>query len=177
MVAMIKSSNLLKSSSQRSSKVMLLDSFCLEVRAARTSWAQSRMTDVGDYNPPTGMEEPAITAMQTTAKAFAQALKQQQLQDATERADAANAIGHNHSLQLGDTVTFFIPPTALEAAKRGRKVKHIAHYKGPAIIVKKHTPTTFRIRYNGSVYDRCLSELRASRSNEQPAITTTGSIL
>jgi len=134
--------------------------------------AQSRMAEDGEYTSPSTMDHAGIAAMQTTAKAFAQIIKQLQTQDATQRAEAANAKGYNHQLGVGDKVSFFIPPTAQEAAKRGRKVKHIAHFKGPATIIKQYSPTTYRIKYNDSTYDRCLSELRPYRADSKPTAIT-----
>ena len=134
--------------------------------------ALSRMAEDGEYNAPDTIDQQGITAMQTTARAFTQIIKQLQTQDATQRAMKANEKGRNHHFDIGDKVSFFIPPTATEAAKRGRKAKHIAHFKGPARIVAKHSPTTFTVEYNGSTYGRCLSELWPYRSDSEPADIT-----
>ena len=114
------------------------------------------------------MDQAGITAMQTTARAMEQILKQQQQQEARERAALANAKGFYHNLKKGDKVSFFIPPTAHEAEVLGRKAKHIAHFKGPAVITKQLSTTTYIIKYNGRSYARCLSELRPYRSEGQP---------
>ena len=130
--------------------------------------AVSRMADEGDYCAPDTIDQPGVTAMQTTAKALAQILCQQQQQEAVERARMANQRGHDHTFKEGDTVSFFIPPTAKEAEELGRKVKHIAHFKGPAKVVKQLSNTTFAITYEGSTYGRCSSELRAYNSDDLP---------
>ena len=57
-----------------------------------------------------------------------------------------------------------------EAEHTGRKAKHIAHFKGPVIITKHLSPTTFAINVEGRTYGRCLSELRKYNSNELPQL-------
>ena len=120
------------------------------------------------YCAPDTMDQKGITAMQTTAKAISQILKQQQEQEARQRAARSNVRGFDHILEVGDKVCFFIPPTAREAEQLGRKAKHIAHYKGPALITRQLSSTTFAIKYKGRIFNRCLSELRPYRSDEQP---------
>ena len=124
------------------------------------------MVSTGEYFAPDTMDQKGITAMQTTAKALVQIIKQQQAQDAAQTAAEANNKGNVHSITVGDDVSFFIPPTEAEAKRTGRKVKHLAHFKGPAKVIAQPTPTTFAIEYNGSVYGRCLSELRKYNSDE-----------
>ena len=92
--------------------------------------------------------------MRTTAKAFVTILHQIQEQDTTELANVVNRKGYHHSFAIGDRVTFFIPPTAEQAQRAGRKVKHIAHYKGPAIVTAKLSTTTYAIKFHGKTYGR-----------------------
>ena len=63
-------------------------------------------------------------------------------------------------MKLNDKVVFYIPPTADEAELAERKGKHMPQYRGPAVITKVYTPTTFQLQHNGRTYQRCLSELR-----------------
>ena len=132
--------------------------------------AQTSMAEVGDYMAPSTMDQEGITAMQTTATAYVQILKQIQLQDTTRRAQRLNRRGFNHELQEGDRVSFFIPPSADEAKRAGRKPKHLQQFKGPATIIKKLSPTTFAIKYRGSTYGRCASELRKYNSDGTPEL-------
>ena len=94
--------------------------------------------------------------------------QQQQMQEAEERARVTNQKGHARTFKEGDLVSLFIPPTALEAEELGRKVKHIAHFKGPAKIMKQLSDTTFALNYKGQMYGRCSSELRKYNSTELP---------
>ena len=130
------------------------------------------MANNGDYCAPATIDQPGITAMQTTAKAFVEILHQIQLQDATEIAASANKRGNKHAFKKGDTVSFFIPPTADQAQRAGRKAKHIAHFKGPAVVIKVLSPTTYAIKHNGKTYGRCASELRAYKGKGKPALIT-----
>ena len=114
--------------------------------------AISRMAEQGDYCVPDTMDQPGIQTMQTTAKAMQQILFQQQAQESTARAEQANKRGNSHTIQEGDVVSFFIPPIAAEAERAGRKVKHIAHFKGLARVIKQLSDTTFTITYEGATY-------------------------
>ena len=62
----------------------------------------------------------------------------------------------------------------LQVVLRGRKAKHIAHFKGPAKVIKQLSNTTFAIAYRGSTYGRCRcsSELRAYNITELPNLPT-----
>ena len=123
-----------------------------------------------DYNAPDYMDKPGIKAMQTTAKAFATHLRQVQMQEAKTRACLLNLKGSAPKLQLGDRVSFYIPPSAEEAELAARKAKHLPQFRGPAVITKIMTPTTFELRYKGRIYKRCLSELRRYRANSEPLL-------
>ena len=50
----------------------------------------------------------------------------------------------------GTKVSFYKPPSALEAEKKGRKAKHMDHYVGPATILKKVGTRSFLIEYKNS---------------------------
>ena len=135
--------------------------------------AASTMASEGDYCAPATMSQTGIQAMQSTARAFKTILMQQQTQEAQERADKANATGFQHDFKVGDKVSFFIPPTAKEAEELGRKAKHLAHFKGPATITHRLSPTTYALTYNESTYGRCSAELRPYNSDEQPNLVST----
>ena len=100
--------------------------------------AAETLADTGDYCAPDSMDQDGITAMQTTSKALVQILRQQQTQEAAETAARANATGYQHVISVGDKVSFFIPPTEAEAERTGRKVQHLAHFKGPAEVIAKY---------------------------------------
>ena len=122
------------------------------------------------------MDQRVMTAINTTAKAIHEILQMQLRRDTALRADQANQKGINHSFEEGDVVAFYILPTAREAEELGRKAKHLQHFKGPAKVIKKFSPTTFAIKYQDTVYGRCLSELRPYRSEETPHLITTAEV-
>lgn len=62
------------------------------------------------------------------------------------------------------------PPTAAEAKRRGRKVKHLLYFKGPATITNVRTPTTYDIEYNGKNYARATAELRPYKGKATSAM-------
>ena len=121
-----------------------------------------------EYNAPSYMDGPGIKAMQTTAKAFMQLVKQVQTQAAMANARCANLKGTKPKLAVGDRVAFFIPPTADEAEAAKRKAKHMLWFRGPAIITDVMSPTTFTLKYKGREYKRCLSELRPFKAKNSP---------
>ena len=115
---------------------------------ART--AVDSLANSSEYSSPATIDQAGMSALSTTAKAIHQILRQQQLQDATQRANKANESGFEHVVKVGDKVSFFIPPTEKEAERTGRKVKHIAQFKGPAEVVAQLSPTT----YHGNICDQ-----------------------
>ena len=62
------------------------------------------------------------------------------------------------SFKPGDLVKIFIPPTAAEAERRHRKVKHCMWYRGPAKVVTRHSPTTYTVEMvaTGRRYERSI---------------------
>ena len=50
----------------------------------------------------------------------------------------------------GTKVYFYKPPSAVEAERKGRKAKHMDHYAGPAVIIKKIGTRSFLIEYKNS---------------------------
>jgi hypothetical protein len=51
----------------------------------------------------------------------------------------------------GAKVYFYRPPSVLDVVKKTRKAKHIDHYVGPAVIVKKIGSRSFQISYTNSL--------------------------
>ena len=108
--------------------------------------------------------------MRTTSKAFEEHLLQVRAAAALATAATANQRGRGKSYRKGDKVAFYIPPTAVEAAKAGRKDKHMLWWRGPTIITKVISKTTYEILYEGKSYSRCYSELRHYNSDEIPEL-------
>ena len=65
-----------------------------------------------------------------------------------------NLKGAAPKLRVGDKVLFYIPPTAEEAELAQRKAKHLPQYRGPAVITRVMTPTTYELKYGNRTYKR-----------------------
>ena len=113
----------------------------------------------------TSMEADDIQAMQQAAKIMCESIRQLRTHDKQTRADAANKTKQKQTFKLGDKVVFYIPPTQKEAQERGRKVKHLAYYRGPATITQVRTPTTYSLEHEGKKYARATAELRPYKGN------------
>ena len=113
------------------------------------------------------MTADGISAMRETAKAF-----EQQIQNVRREAAEANAAslskGPKKVYEVGQEVTFYLPPSEKEANDMGRKPKHLLQYRGPAFITKVMSNTTYQIEYNGRKYYRCYSELCPYKSDKLP---------
>jgi transposase InsO family protein len=113
------------------------------------------------------MTADGIEAMQHTAKAFEKQIYQLR-KEAAERQAMLARKGARVNLKVGDEVSLFLPPSEREAAAAGRKVKHLLFFRGPAIITKVLSNTTYQLDYKGRVYFRCFAELRPYKSSSLP---------
>ena len=62
---------------------------------------------------------------------------------------------------MGDKVCVFVPPTAAEAKRRNRKVKHMSWYRGPCTVLEK-TGSIYKVRLDAAprtVYERTLQNV------------------
>ena len=122
----------------------------------------------------TGMQKDDLIAIQKAAKANIIAMKQLRTHDKAMRAIKANQTKISQTFKVGDKVSFYIPPTGSEAARRStRKTKHLLQYKGPAVITNVRTPTTYDLTYKGRQYARATSELRPYRAERETNIVQT----
>ena len=113
------------------------------------------------------MTRDGISAMRDTARAFEKQI--QNLRTESTRSTAAvNAKGTSKTYSVGDTVSFYIPPTEKEAKNMGRKPKHLLQYRGPATVTKVLSDTTYQLDHEGRTYYRCFSELRPYKSKGLP---------
>ncbi len=93
------------------------------------------------------MTTDGLEAMRATARAF-----EQQIHNVRKEAASANAEllrkGSSKTYDVGDEVTFYLPPSEKEAQSMGRKAKHLLQYRGPAFVTKKLSNSTVPIRLN-----------------------------
>ena len=79
---------------------------------------------------------------------------------AVERAQAALRLNEKgfskHTYQVGDRVTFYLPPSQDQAQKLGKYPKHLLQYAGPGELVQalSNNGTAWKIRWNGRTYHR-----------------------
>ena len=113
------------------------------------------------------MTTDGVQVMRTTAEAF-----EQQIHNVCKEAAAANAAllrkGIKRAFEVGDEVSFYIPPTEEEALVMGRKPKHLLQYKELAFLTKKLSNTSHQIEFEGRKYKICFSELRPYKSDKLP---------
>ena len=113
------------------------------------------------------MTTDGVEAMKQTAKGFEKQIYQLRKEAAEKRAALARK-GSKVKYKVGDEVSLFLPPSEQEAKKAGRKVKHLLFFRGPAVITKILSNTTYELSYNGRVYYRCFEELRPYKSSNLP---------
>ena len=134
----------------------------LPARSVQDTWIE----ESGDQ-PTDLMTQDGIEAMRVTAKAFEKQI-QNVRQEAAREAAKYNSKGPKRMYKVGDQVSFYLPPSEKEAKDMGRKPKHMLQYKGPGIITKILSRTTYQLEYEGRTYYRCFSELRLYKSNSLP---------
>jgi transposase InsO family protein len=118
-----------------------------------------------------GMTKDSINALKVAAKANMQAIALLRQHDKQARANKANNTRARQSFKVGDRVKFYIPPTgAAKLRKSNRKSKHILQYRGPAVITKVRTPTTYDLDYKGKQYSRATAELRPYKGTQAPTV-------
>ena len=92
------------------------------------------------------MNQTEITMLHKAAEAFRKLAANNQQWHSKHIASLKNKNGRwKHNFKVGDMVKIFIPPTAHEAHRRGRKAKHCHWYRGPARVVKILSPTTYTV--------------------------------
>jgi hypothetical protein len=119
------------------------------------------MLAIADKQPkrPRAMKKNEISMLHDAAAAFRKLASKNQEWNRQHEANLKNKKGRwKYIFQLGDIVKIFIPPTAKEAARRGRKAKHCFWYRGPAKIVRVLSRTTFTVQMckDKRLYDRSI---------------------
>ena len=104
--------------------------------------------EVGDFEPATmSIDDVAVlrrSATQFYKTAIATAKWYQRRSE-----EKLNAVGTKRSFKVGDTVAIYLPPTAEEAKRRGRKVKHLLQYCGPCKVIERLSASTYKVQYVG----------------------------
>ena len=73
-----------------------------------------------------------------------------------------NARGSSRSFKVGDKVKVYVPPSSDVAQKRGRKAKHLQHYR-PGTIISKIGSSAYQVRGpKGAIYKRAVMNIAPS---------------
>ena len=117
---------------------------------------------------PTKIVTEEVSLIKQSATAFANTAARLREQAQRETARKLAQGGRRITFRVNDRVSFYLPPTAREAQRRGRKAKHLQWYRGPATVVKILSPTTYELEYKGARYKRSVEELRPHRGSGDP---------
>jgi len=73
--------------------------------------------------------------------------------------------------QVGDRVAFYMPPNDKEAARMGKKPKHMLQYKGPAEITEalSNNNTAFKLKCGNRTYRRNIMHISPYNSDKEVA--------
>ena len=109
---------------------------------------------------PAGVDDLKTIAL--SAAAFNEHIANIKAFERTRSANKLNAYGVPMTdFQVGDKVTFYLPPNDKEAARMGKKPKHMLQYQGPGTIVAdlSNNKTAFELTCNNRTYRRNIMHL------------------
>jgi hypothetical protein len=137
---------------------------CSPFEASTGTRMRRPATALGDKQPtvPRSMNQTEITMLHKAAEAFRKLAASNQQWHSKHIASLKNKMGRwKHNFKVGDMVKIFIPPTAHEAHRRGRKAKHCHWYRGPARVVKILSPTTYTVMMckTKRLFDRAITNI------------------
>ena len=102
-------------------------------------------------------------AIAASAYAFAESLQQIKAVEKVRAAEKLNERGFaKRRYNLGDRVTFYLPPSKEQAQALGKNPKHCLQYAGPAVITESlsNNGTAWRLRWNGCTYNRNIMHMQ-----------------
>ena len=111
-----------------------------------------------------------IAVLRITTAAFHHFAKTHLEYTQKSTAERLNQYGIPTSFNVGDKVKIYVPPTAKQMDKTGRKAKHIIAWRGPCTITQALSPTTYEMIDDSShrTFQRSLVNIRPYRAS-QPA--------
>ena len=71
-----------------------------------------------------------------------------------EKLDQTGKKRKTSPIPVGSKIWFYKPPSQEEAIAKGRKVKHLSHYHGPAKITRQINKHIYEFEFNGKTYQR-----------------------
>ena len=117
---------------------------------------------------PGNPREFALALRESTA-AFARLARAHQTYARQTTADRLNMQGMSTRTMFaeGDKVKIYVPPTAADIARTGRKSKHIVAWRGPCTVTKQISDTAYEMKEDstGRTFRRTLVNLRPYRAS------------
>ena len=111
-----------------------------------------------------------LRTIATSVAAFIEVLTNVKAVEKAQAAIKLNANGTSRiTYELGDQVSFYLPPDDKTVKKMNKKRKHILQYSGPGTIVESLSPngTSFKILYKGTHYNRNVMHLRKYKAHDE----------
>ena len=101
-----------------------------------------------------------VEATRASAKAYADYAAANEAYAQHKRLQRLNAAGNARTFKKGDKVCVYVPPTAAEAQRRARTIKHMAWFRGPCTVTSTDG-ITFAIKHDatGKIYKRTLQNI------------------
>ena len=117
--------------------------------------AGAGLDDASDVDP-----RQVVQKTRDSAKAYAQYAAANEAYHQQQRLKRLNASGTARTFAVGDLVCVFVPPTAAEATRRSRKVKHLAWFRGPCEVMSTDG-SIFQVKRlsTGKIYKRTLQNI------------------
>ena len=111
--------------------------------------------DAAEIDPLTVVE-----ATRASAKAYTDYAAANEAYAQHKRLERLNAAGSARAFEVGDKVCVYVPPTATEAQRRSRTLKHMAWFRGPCTVTSTDG-VTFTVKHDdtGKVYKRTLQNI------------------
>ena len=103
-----------------------------------------------------------LKSIAASAHAYAELLTNIKSVERTKAAMRLNSKGFaKRQFNIGDRVTFYLPPTQKQAETMGKNPKHMLQYAGPGELTKSLSPngTAWQIWWNGRSYNRNIMHL------------------
>ena len=91
--------------------------------------------------------------MRTTVQAFIDQIKNVR-KEAEERSARLNKRGIKRIFDVGNRISFFIPPSEKEAETMEPKHLLVIQYRGPVNVIRKLSDTMFQLEFEGKTYYR-----------------------
>ena len=122
--------------------------------------------------PPEGLPADAadLKTIAVSAAAFNEILSNIKAFERSRAANKLNTYGEPlKEFQVGDKVTFYLPPNKREAKAMGKNPKHMLQYQGPGEIVESLSDnnTAFKIKCGGRTYNRNIMHISHYKSTGQ----------